>query len=125
MGRPDGDDPHPTGDGAGDDAELNRPGGQVQLRFTRRFRQSPERVWRALSEPEHLAAWFPTTIEGERSPGAPLRFAFTDLEAPSFDGEMLAFVPPSLMALRWGDEVLRFELAADGAGSILVFTTIF
>ena len=25
----------------------------------------PEKVWRALTEPEHLAHWFPTTIEGE------------------------------------------------------------
>ena len=32
-----------------------------------------------------------------------------------FDGEMLAFVPPSLMELRWADDVLRFEIdRADG-----------
>ena len=36
-----------------------------------------------------------------------------------FDGEMLAFVPPSLMELRWADDVLRFELEPDGAGCIL------
>jgi hypothetical protein len=32
---------------------------------------------------------------------------------------MLAFVPPSLMELRWADDVLRFELEADGAGCLL------
>ena len=32
---------------------------------------------------------------------------------------MLAFVPPSLMELRWADDVLRFELEADGPGTIL------
>ena len=29
---------------------------------------------------------------------------------------MLAFVPPSLMELRWADDVLRFELEPDGDG---------
>ena len=32
---------------------------------------------------------------------------------------MLDFVPPSLMELRWADDVLRFELEPDGAGCIL------
>lgn len=32
-------------------------------------------VWRALTEERHLAAWSPTTIEGELKPGAPLRFS--------------------------------------------------
>ena len=35
-----------------------------------------------------------------------------------FDGEMLAFVPPSLMELRWADDVLRFELEPDGIGVV-------
>ena len=30
-----------------------------------------EKVWRALTEDEHLAGWFPTTIEGERVAGRP------------------------------------------------------
>ena len=32
---------------------------------------------------------------------------------------MLAFDPPSLMELRWADDILRFELQTDGAGCIL------
>ncbi|HEX4126380.1 MAG TPA: hypothetical protein VHX67_02235 [Acidimicrobiales bacterium] len=37
------------------------------------------------------------------------------------DGEMLAFVPPSLLELRWADDVLRFELEPepDGPGCVL------
>ena len=33
-----------------------------------------EKVWRAVTEPEHLAAWYPQEIVGERRAGAPLRF---------------------------------------------------
>lgn len=61
--------------------------GRWQLRFTRSFRHPPEKVWRAISEPEHLARWFPTTIEGERVAGAVLRFAFPG-GAPSIRREL-------------------------------------
>src|SRR5215207_3869268 len=85
-------------------------GGRFQLRFTRTLAHPRDMVWRAITEPEHLAHWFPTTIEGERAAGAPLRFSFPGGEAPPFEGEMLAFAPPSLMELRWGPDIVRLEL---------------
>jgi uncharacterized protein YndB with AHSA1/START domain len=104
--------------------QLLRRDGQVLLTFRRRLRYPAEKVWRVLTEPDHLAAWFPTTIEGERAAGARLRFSFRDMEADPFDGEMLAFDPPSLMELRWGVDVLRFEVEALGAESVLVLTAV-
>lgn len=85
-------------------------GNRWRLRFTRTLRHEPEKVWRAVTEPEHLSHWFPTTIDGERAPGAPLRFSFPQGEAEPFDGEMTAFEPPRLMELRWGPDLLRIEL---------------
>ena len=99
--------------------------GRWRLRFVRELHHPPEKVWRAITEPEHLAHWFPTTIEGERTTGSPLHFAFRDMEAPPFEGQTLSYVPPSLMELRWGDEILRFELEPDDGGSVLVFTARF
>jgi uncharacterized protein YndB with AHSA1/START domain len=86
------------------------------LHYERRLRHPLERVWRAITEDADLAAWFPTTIEGPRRHGAPLRFSFRQGEAEAFAGEMLAFVPPTLMELRWADDVLRFELEPDEDG---------
>ena len=108
----------------GDLGQLQRRDGQVLLVFRRRLRCPVDTVWRALTEPDHLAAWFPTTIEGARAAGAPLRFSFRDMEADPFDGEMLVFDPPSLMELRWGVDVLRFEVEARGDESELVFTAV-
>jgi uncharacterized protein YndB with AHSA1/START domain len=84
--------------------------GRWQLRFTRTLRHPQERVWRAITEPEHLSHWFPTTVEGERETGAPLRFSFPGGEAPPMEGEMVAFQPESVMELRWGPDVIRIEL---------------
>ena len=44
-----------------------RSDGRWRLRFTRALAHPPEKVWRAITEPEHLAQWFPTTIEGTGS----------------------------------------------------------
>ncbi|HSR24162.1 MAG TPA: SRPBCC family protein [Candidatus Eisenbacteria bacterium] len=107
------------------DGTLERRGGRWQLGFTRRLPHPPEKVWRALIEPEHLAAWFPAAIEGERAAGAPLRFVHRDGRGPTLDGVMLACDPPSLLELRWGDETLRFELRPDGAGTLLLFVNTF
>ena len=63
---------------------LERDGELCVLRYRRVLPQRPETVWRALTEDAHLAGWFPTTIEGERSPGAPLRFSFRNGEAPQW-----------------------------------------
>jgi uncharacterized protein YndB with AHSA1/START domain len=101
---------------------LDRADGQPTLRFRRRFSQERPMVWRALSEPEHLEKWFPTTIEGERKAGADLRFVFRENEAPAFEGEMLAFDPPELMELQWGEDRLRFELHAEQGETVLDLT---
>ena len=104
---------------------LERVGDASVLRFRRRLAHPPQRVWTALTDDEHLVGWFPTTIEGERQPGAPLRFSFRRSEGEPFDGEMLVFEPPSVMELRWADDILRFELEPDGSGCLLSLTATF
>jgi uncharacterized protein YndB with AHSA1/START domain len=100
--------------------ELDRLGdGRWQLRFTRTLTHPVERVWRAISEPEHLAEWFPTTIEGERAPGARLTFAFPGGQAPPVEGEMLAYVPQRLLEFRWGTDIIRLELRPSAEGTVL------
>lgn len=106
--------------------QLEHVAGRLQLRFTRKLRHPPEKVWRALTEPAHLAAWFPTEIAGERATGAALRFTFRHGEGPPCDGEMLSYEPPSVLEFRWGTaETLRFELQPDADGSLLTFVNTF
>ncbi len=102
-----------------------RPDGLWQLRFVRTFAHPPERVWRALDEPGELAHWFPSTIEGERAPGARLRFAFPEDVAPPIEGEMICCEPPWLMELRWGSDLLRLELRGVAEGTELTLLHAF
>ncbi len=104
---------------------LERQGDRATVRFTRRLPHPIDAVWRAVTEPEHLTAWFPTTIDGERRPGAPLTFAFDGMALPPMHGTMIAFDPPHLMELMWGEDLLRIELRADGAATVLTLADTF
>ena len=98
--------------------ELEAAGaGRWNLRFTRRLAHPVDRVWRAITQTEHLQAWFPQTIKGDLlRPGAALRF---ESEYGDFVGEVLAVEPPRLLEFLWGTDTIRFEVAAADAGSVL------
>lgn len=100
------------------------------LRYERHLAHPPDKVWRALTESEHLRHWFPADIVGERRAGAPLELPFWPaqverygIEDPVLTGEIRAWDPPRLFEWTWEDDLLRWELAPDGDGTLLVFTT--
>jgi uncharacterized protein YndB with AHSA1/START domain len=101
-----------------------RDDGRWQLRFTRTLSHPIDRVWRAITEPEHLAHWFPSTIEGERKAGAQLLFSFPIEGVGPIEGEMLAYEPPSLMSLRWGTDILELSLQPTSAGTELTLIDV-
>jgi uncharacterized protein YndB with AHSA1/START domain len=107
------------------DGKLERAGDRWRLTFVRPLPHPPERVWRAVTEPEHLTAWFPADIEGERAAGARLRFVFREHEGPDQPGELLTYEPPKLLEFTWGAEHFRLALEPDGAGTVLTFVNTF
>jgi len=54
-----------------------------------------------------------------------VRFTFRQGDGEPFSGELTAFEPPALMEVRWADDLLRFELEAEGSGCILSLTVTF
>lgn len=103
---------------------LGRSGATPMLEFRRRLAHRPEKVWRALTDPEHLAAWFPTTIDGDRADGARLSFSFPPPheQITPMSGELERFEPPRLLQFTWGPDRLRFELSAQEPGTLLTLT---
>jgi uncharacterized protein YndB with AHSA1/START domain len=94
------------------------------LTFERRLAHPVERVWRAVTDPAELAAWFPSAVSGQLAPGGRLTFDFPDGDM-KLDGEVVEFDPPRRFAFTFGDDVLRIELDAVGDGCLLRFTCIF
>jgi uncharacterized protein YndB with AHSA1/START domain len=97
-------------------------GDRWRLRFTRRLKHAPDKVWRALTEPEHLQAWFPQKIVGEWAVGATLKFVSDNGD---FEGKVLAYEPQSVLEFLWGTDTIRFEVAPDGDGSRLTVLDTF
>jgi uncharacterized protein YndB with AHSA1/START domain len=107
------------------EATLATVDGRPVLRFERRLDHPPENVWRAVTDPDELAHWFPARIEtADPGPavGTRLRFVFDRVDIPPQDGEIVGYDPPRVYAFRWGGDELRFELTPDGAGCRLVFS---
>jgi uncharacterized protein YndB with AHSA1/START domain len=101
-------------------ATLETVGGTAVLRFVRRLDHPPDVVWHAITDPDELKHWFPATVAYHgTAPGTELRF---DLQGQHSTGEILAYDPPKVFAFRWQADVLRFELAPDGAGCRLRFS---
>jgi uncharacterized protein YndB with AHSA1/START domain len=96
--------------------------GHWTLRFERHLAHPVEKVWRALSEPEHRDAWFPQHIDGPFEVGAEVRFTHdANIPAEGFPGRWVAIDPPHRLELEWGTDRLRIELTADEGGTRLVF----
>jgi len=92
------------------DATLSTINGEPTLRFERRLRHSPRKVWRAVSDPAEMAHWFPAAVEAE---------VVVD---GTWDGEVLEVDEQKVFMFRWNQDVLRIELIPDGDGCRLVFT---
>lgn len=103
--------------------KVGRQGGKPVLTFERKLAHRPEKVWRAVSEPEQLARWFPALLETEPRAGAPIKFAFPG-EAEVTEGVVLEYDPPKVYAFRWNTDVLRFEILPEADGCRLVFTHV-
>ena len=111
-------------------ATPTRDGDLWVLRYERDLHHPPEKVWRALTETEHLQHWFPTDIVGERRAGARVELPFWpghvdkyEIEEPVVQGEITVWDPPSTFEWIWDGETIRFELTPTDDGTRLVLTT--
>lgn len=106
-----------------------REDGRVGLRYVRRLGHAPDRVWRALTESDHLRHWFPCDIVGERRAGAELVAPFwpDHVEAygiaePVVPGRLHVWDPPRVFEWSWDTDRLRWELEDDAEATILTLT---
>jgi uncharacterized protein YndB with AHSA1/START domain len=68
------------------------------IRLERRLDAPRERVHRAWSDPDELAAWFPRHVEGSLTVGTRTTLTWHDRRIPI---DVLASDPPTLFRFRW------------------------
>jgi uncharacterized protein YndB with AHSA1/START domain len=108
------------------DGTLERHDGHQLIRFERRLAHPVERVWRALTEPDELAAWLALTeLDLEVGGRVVLTWQNTDEEGNTAvaRGTVSALDPPRL--LEFDTDIhgrLRWELEPDGDGTALSFS---
>lgn len=108
--------------------------GRPVLRMERRLTHPPEKVWRALTEPDQLSQWYPFRaarielrvgggISFDDGQGTTFDATITELDAPRVFAFSVA--DPDVPGGRERDNRLRFELRPDGNGCRLLFTHVF
>ena len=94
-----------------------RAGTRPVLRFERHLPKPIDEVWRAVTDPDEMRAWFPTRIEiAEWRAGAPLVHHFDEHDIDPLPGTVLEWDPPRRVAFTWGTDTIGFELTAAGDG---------
>jgi len=102
--------------------------GRPAVRIERNLKHPPELVWRAITEPAQLSAWYPfLALDIDLRVGGQIRFEGMDAVVTQLDPpKVFAFsehAPPEMK--RESDDLIHFELTPDGPGCRLVFTHVF
>jgi uncharacterized protein YndB with AHSA1/START domain len=114
----------------GPNGSLREVDGRPELRFERVLGHPPERVWRALTDPDEQFAWHPTPARFELEAGGRVEYLDGGYVAGMDSGEVTACEPPRLLAYTWptGDpppKHLRWELAPHDDGCLLTLVQSF
>lgn len=97
--------------------------GRPAVRFERTYPHSIDCVWAAITEPDELAAWFPSRVTHEGRTGGVIEFAGDPYSDPSA-GRIIAFEPKTTFSCTWGADELHFTLDAVGESTRLVLINV-
>jgi uncharacterized protein YndB with AHSA1/START domain len=98
--------------------------GRPTVRVARRYEHPIEKVWRAVTMPDHLSHWFPTPVEIELRPGGAIRFGASDDDAGA-TGVVESIEAPRRLTFTWAADRLTFELTAEADGTTFTLTHSF
>jgi uncharacterized protein YndB with AHSA1/START domain len=103
--------------GAASGAEVRKDGDKWTLVLVRELAHAPAKVWKAITEPEHLRAWAP--FDADRSLATVGTAKLTTVGAPTpmvSETQVKRAEAPKLLEFSWGAQDVRWELAATASG---------
>jgi uncharacterized protein YndB with AHSA1/START domain len=90
------------------------------LVLVRRLRHPPEKVWAALTEQEQVGEWAPFTSDRDlATPGDATLTMIDGDDSEELPARVMRADRPALLEYKWGDDLLRWELAATESGTEL------
>jgi uncharacterized protein YndB with AHSA1/START domain len=106
-------------------AEVRKEGEKWALIFVRELRHSPEKVWRALTDPAQLREWAPFDADGSLGTvGATVKLTMVGAPAPHVtETKVTRADAPKVLEYAWGGNDMRWELEAMGGGTRLTLWT--
>lgn len=101
------------------------PGDSWRLVLIRNLRHAPDKVWKALTQPEHLRQWAPFEADiGMDKTGATIKLTTVGAPGPHItETKIVRADAPRTLEYTWGANEMRWELEATDAGTKLTLWT--
>jgi uncharacterized protein YndB with AHSA1/START domain len=94
--------------------------GRPSVRVEREYPHPIDKVWQAVTMPEHLEHWFPSPVEIDLRTGGEIRFR--GFAGESASGVIEVLDRPRRLTFTWGPDRLTFELAQSDRGTLFTLT---
>ncbi|HEY7403896.1 MAG TPA: SRPBCC domain-containing protein [Candidatus Angelobacter sp.] len=106
-------------------AHVEKDGEKWTLVLIRELRHTPNKVWQALTDPEHLREWAPFDADGNLG-AAGSKVKLTTVGAPALhvtETTVTKAEAPRVLEYNWGGFDMRWQLEALGGGTRLTLWT--
>jgi uncharacterized protein YndB with AHSA1/START domain len=106
-------------------AQIQKNGENWTLILVRELRHPPEKVWQALTDPEHLREWAPFEADGSLGTvGNTVKLTTVAAPRPHVtETKVRRADAPKVLEYQWGGNDMRWELEASGQGTRLTLWT--
>jgi uncharacterized protein YndB with AHSA1/START domain len=101
-------------------AKVKKDGDKWTLLVVRELRHPPTTVWKALTDPAHLAQWAPFDADRSMATAGPVKLSTVGAPTPQVNETSVKRADaPKLLEYSWGEQDLRWELEPVGNGTRL------
>ncbi len=106
-------------------ARVQKEGETWTLVLVKELRHSPEKVWKAITDPTHLHEWAPFDADGNLGTlGAKAKLTTVGAPTPHVtEATVKRADMPNVLEYNWGDQDMRRELESVGGGTRLTLWT--
>jgi uncharacterized protein YndB with AHSA1/START domain len=104
-------------------AKVRKAGGIWKLVLVKDLRHPPEKVWRALTESQHLREWAPFDASGDLNEVGTVELTWVGAPTPT-EARITHVDAPKLLEYETGDNTMRWELEERDGGTHLTLWAI-